>query len=793
MDIQNKPEEEMRPPRPQIPDYLINALSDHGIKEEEIDFFVQSDLSLSRLRCDVFIVSTVTDICVLSGVIGVRSTKKSIFSGLKNAETFFTETEFNKYAKEDYSKIAYEDQSSSGALVGTDEDGVSKVLAYATNALKDSLINFADYIGGEIGDHDEPHEEFRQDDGHGHHRHGPGMPPPPPPISGDAFCPKCGRKYKDVRRRYCPYCTDRTAVVKRLLQFVFKYRVKVIILILILLSSSALSIVAPYVSSGFYYDQVLDKAGKFYGQLILVLGLIISTRLLTMVTNIISNIVSARIAAHIKFDLKNVIFAAIERLSLRFFSDKQTGALMTQVNRDADSIYWIISDCIPFMIVTGVQVIAIAVIILVMKPILALMYFITLPFLYIAQKKMYQTLHKMHGMRFQSSRKMNAQISDTINGMRVVKSFSQEKDESARFSKVSHSAAVANKNASTYSNTVTPILELLIIAAQLAVTGVGGYFVIKGQLTYGMLLTFMAYMSMIVDPLFRMIGMTSQIADGIAAMSRLCDIMDAESDIVDPDEPVKCEKLSGQIDFDHVDFGYNKARLVLKDVDFHVPSNHILGIVGHTGAGKSTLANLLLRLYDADRGEVKIDGVSVKDLPQQTIKQSISIVSQETYLFIGTILDNIRYANPNATLNEVIRAAKISGAHDFIVKLPDAYQTVIGLGKRELSGGEKQRLSIARAILHDPSILILDEATAAMDTQTERKIQEALEILVEGRTTVMIAHRLSTLRNADSLIVLKDGEICERGTHEELIRAKGEYFKLYSLQLAALKNVGVEG
>jgi ATP-binding cassette subfamily B protein len=241
-----------------------------------------------------------------------------------------------------------------------------------------------------------------------------------------------------------------------------------------------------------------------------------------------------------------------------------------------------------------------------------------------------------------------------------------------------------------------------------------------------------------------------------------------------------------------VSFSYVENHKVIDDISFQVPAGTTLGIVGHTGAGKSTLANLLTRLYDANEGEVLIDGINVKDLSFETLRRSVAIVSQETYLFRGSILENIRYACPDATNEQVIAAAKIASAHEFIVKYPDGYHTQVGFGNKELSGGERQRVSIARAILKNPRILILDEATAAMDTQTERQIQEALNRLTKGRTTIIIAHRLSTLRDADNLIVIENGKMPRAEPQKNCSRKKGVYFKLYKMQAEALKTIGIE-
>ena len=255
--------------------------------------------------------------------------------------------------------------------------------------------------------------------------------------------------------------------------------------------------------------------------------------------------------------------------------------------------------------------------------------------------------------------------------------------------------------------------------------------------------------------------------------------------------PIRVKELKGEIVLDNVTFGYEENRDVLKHITLKVEAGKMLGIVGKSGAGKSTLANIITRLYDAKSGKIYIDGVNIRDMAFEDLRKNIAMVSQETYIFKSTIFDNIAYANPAADKKTVLKAAIAAGAHDFICKLPDGYDTIVGTGGRSLSGGERQRLSIARAILADPKILILDEATAAVDTETERKIQEALSMLIKNRTTLSIAHRLSTLRDADELIVLEDGQIVEQGTHAELIKQKGTYFKLFQIQTKALAMRGI--
>jgi ATP-binding cassette subfamily B protein len=272
---------------------------------------------------------------------------------------------------------------------------------------------------------------------------------------------------------------------------------------------------------------------------------------------------------------------------------------------------------------------------------------------------------------------------------------------------------------------------------------------------------------------------------------RIFEILDAKSEVVEKPNPVRLPEMKGDIVLENVTFGYEENRDILKNISLRVEAGKMLGIVGRSGAGKSTLANLITRLYDTKSGKILIDGINVRDMAFSDLRKNIAMVSQETYIFKATIFENIAYANPNADKEEVLKAAIASGSHDFICKLPEGYDTVVGTGGRSLSGGERQRISIAGAILANPRILILDEATAAVDTETERKIQAALTELIKNRTTLSIAHRLSTLHDADELIVLDNGVIAEKGTHKELIKQKGTYYKLFQIQTKALAMRGL--
>ncbi len=671
--------------------------------------------------------------------------------------------------------ISVEELLSSGRLIARrGEENAPILIAAFTNFCKESMFLFAKYankiaMGEELVIDEKDDPSTKQ-------------------------CPKCGLRYPDLNRRICPHCMEKGKLFRRFSVFLMRYRVSILITMLSLAAMTALSILAPYLSSGFFYDEVINGAGKFAGEILLVLGLIISTRLLKTLVTMVNNYVTSRIAAKMVFDLKKTIFSAIERLSLGFFTGRQTGGLMTQINEDANTIYSFFCDGVPYMLINIVQVIVLAVLLFMMQPMLALVSLITVPAFLLFVKWMYRRQRMYHARRFAGSKQMNSFLADVFSGMRVVKAFSKEDVEISRFTVKNKNLATSEKKLALFSNYGWPVAHQLLYLGNIVAWGLGGWMIISGTggMTYGTLLTFIAYMNMIYSPLEFFVHFFDMTADCSNALQRLFEIMDAEPDVAEKENPERPEHLGGSVEFENVSFSYQKGRKIIDNVSFDVPDGHVLGIVGHTGAGKSTLANLLMRMYDVEEGEIRIGGYPVKDLELATLYRNIAIVSQETYLFMGTILENIRYARPDATFEEVVEAAKCAGAHDFIMKLPDAYDTRIGFGYQDLSGGERQRVSIARAILKNPKILILDEATAAMDTATERKIQEALAELIKGKTTIMIAHRLSTLRDADELVVIEHGKVAERGTHRELLeKEEGVYKKLFTLQEEALKSAGI--
>ncbi|MGL5632013.1 MAG: ABC transporter ATP-binding protein, partial [Azovibrio sp.] len=381
-------------------------------------------------------------------------------------------------------------------------------------------------------------------------------------------------------------------------------------------------------------------------------------------------------------------------------------------------------------------------------------------------------------------------LADTIPGIRVVKAFAQEKREVARFREANNRNLVVNDKVNFLWSLFTPTVTLLTEIGLLVVWGFGIWLVSDGQITVGVLAAFLAYISRFytrLDSMSRIVSVTQKAASGA---KRIFDILDHTSSVPEPTHPRQLNEVKGQISIQRVGFRYG-SRTVLHGVDLEIRPGEMIGLVGHSGSGKSTLVNLICRFYDVSEGGILIDGIDIRNLPVAEYRKHIGLVLQEPFLFFGTIAENIAYGKPDATREEIIAAARAAHAHEFILRLAHGYDSLVGERGQALSGGERQRISIARALLIDPEILIMDEATSAVDTETEREIQAALDNLVQGRTTIAIAHRLSTLHKADRLVVMDRGQIVEIGPHETLMEQQGAYFRLYQAQTKQLEEAAL--
>ncbi len=755
-----------------IPQYIFEILASKGIDAKQIYLMTYCDMDCKHNYCDTYLIATKESLYVISGTESL-SAKEGIGKGLN---MHWNEISFREYKMEEIKNIHVEELLSTSRLTAKNEQEEYIFLSAMTNFCKGNAGLFVKYFNKlQKGDIESPDFEIDPED-----------------DPSKNCCPKCHMRYPDRNRKICPRCMEKGKLYTRFGMFLLKYKKELVVLLLSLVMLTATSILVPYFSKGFFFDNVLDEGGALYGQVLLAVGIVVATQILSQIADMINGYISTKIAAKVVYDLKNTIFGAIEKLSLRFFNGRQTGGLMTQVNNDSNTIYSFFCDGIPYFLINIVQVTVLCIILFVMSPLLAVMSLVTVPIFFVLLRRTYGTSKKLNAIKYSGNRGMNSQLSDVLGGIRVVKAFAKENEEIERFHGRNERAAMGNQKLALFNNYAYPSIGYILYMGNIIALGVGGYMVMKGKMTYGDLITFTAYVNMIYSPMTFFSNMINWSAGCTNALQRLFEIYDTEPEITEKPDAISPEKIEGHVEFRNVDFGYTKHKKVIDNVSFEVEAGHILGIVGHTGAGKSTIANLLMRLYDCDDGGIYIDGINVKDMSFASLYENIAIVSQETYLFIGSILDNIRYAKPDATYEEVVHAAKCAGAHDFIMRLPDAYDTKIGFGNKDLSGGERQRVSIARAILRDPKILILDEATAAMDTKTEKMIQNALAELTKGKTTIMIAHRLSTLRDADKLIVIERGKVAEEGTHAALLEIEdGVYNRLYTLQAEALKNAGI--
>ena len=428
-----------------------------------------------------------------------------------------------------------------------------------------------------------------------------------------------------------------------------------------------------------------------------------------------------------------------------------------------------------------------------LDPLLAFVSIMLMPALVIISYRMMPHLWHYYGKRHRANRSLRGEMNESIVGARVVKAFGQQEQEMTRFSKNNKRVRISELDIARYDNRFFALYASVENIISFLVWAVGGAMFIAGSnIELGLVLTFSGYVGQLKGPLEFMSRIIRWYTNCMNSAQRMFEIIDAVPEVKEAANPVRPETLHGEIELKNVTFGYEAHKPILKDISFHVNAGEVFGIVGRSGAGKSTLVNLISRLYDVQEGEILVDGINVKQYGFRELRKNVAMVSQETYIFMGTVAENIAYARPDATIEEIIKAAIQANAHDFICKVPMGYNTLLGSSSRSLSGGEKQRISIARAILADPKILILDEATSAVDTETELAIQKSLERLEKGRTVLSIAHRLSTLRNATHLIVLDDGRLTESGTHQELLEKKGTYYKLSELQTKALAMRGIE-
>lgn len=582
------------------------------------------------------------------------------------------------------------------------------------------------------------------------------------------------------------------AVVRRLLSYLRPYRREFFIGLGSASLWTAFSLLPPYLT-GAILDQALlpysrgqlaasEAASRGWWLLLAILGafllreaaLWIRLRTLTLVGEYVAR------------DLREHLYDHLHRLSVHFFSKNQTGSIISRVSSDTDRIWDFIAFGVAEFTLSMLMVVGLGVVLLILDWRLGLILILPVPLVFAFLFWMGRKLHRIFLRVWNKWSEMTAVLSDTIPGIRVVKAFNRADFERSRFNKRNEAVLTESIHILKVWTSHWPVIALVVDALTVIVWSMAIPRLTGGAwpgLSPGTFVAFLLFLGMFLGPLEQFGFLTRMLNRSISSAHRVFEILDTEPDIVSKPDAVRLEPLRGYIQFDNVIFGYDPVRQILKGVSFEAAPGEMIGLVGPSGAGKTTVINLIARFYDINGGRLLVDGTPIADLELGHYREQIGMVMQDPYLFHGSILNNIRYGRQEASTEEVVAAAQAANAHDFILKLPNGYDTVVGERGHTLSGGERQRVSIARAILHNPRILILDEATSSVDTETERKIQEAIDRLIAGRTVFAIAHRLSTLRKASRLLVMKDGLIVESGTHEELLRQpEGLYRRLHEMQ-----------
>ncbi|MDI9856004.1 ABC transporter transmembrane domain-containing protein [Comamonas sp. 17RB] len=597
---------------------------------------------------------------------------------------------------------------------------------------------------------------------------------PLPPDSDE--CPACARQQ-------APQTS--TWVLLRLWRFAKPYQGQLLLGFLLTLATTAAQLVAPYLTIPLM-DKILipfqngEKIDQ--GLVAFYLGALLLSALLAWLLGWARTFVLAKVSERIGSNLRTTTYNHLLNLSVDYYGSKRTGDLMARIGAETDRINLFLSLNALDFATDVLMIVMTSVILFSINPWLALVTLVPLPFI----AWMIHTVRDRLRTGFEKIDRVWSEVTnvlaDTIPGIRVVKAFAQEKREADRFADANLVNLQANDKVNKTWSVFTPTVTLLTEIGLLIVWGFGIYLVAGGSITVGVLTAFIAYIGRFytrLDSMSRIVSVTQKAAAGA---KRIFDILDHVSNVPDPVNPVKLPgKARGAITMEDVGFRYG-SRAVIKHLDLQIQPGEMIGLVGHSGSGKSTLVNLICRFYDVSEGSIQLDGVDVRRMAVSDYRSNIGLVLQEPFLFFGTIAENIAYGKPDATREEIVAAARAAHAHEFILRLPHGYDSLVGERGQGLSGGERQRISIARALLIDPRILILDEATSAVDTETEKEIQKALDNLVQGRTTIAIAHRLSTLRKADRLVVMDRGEIVEVGPHDELMALKGHYFRLYDAQ-----------
>ncbi len=565
----------------------------------------------------------------------------------------------------------------------------------------------------------------------------------------------------------------------RLFSYLYKEEKTIPLIIVLMLLNIACTLTTSYLLRPLINDYILPKR---FNEFPYILAILAGVYLLGVIAVYLQNRFLVHLGQNTVTKLRQELFEKMERLPIRFFDSKRHGDLMSRYTNDMDRISDVLTDSLAELFVSSLMLVSIFAIMIYISPLLTLIVAITIPLMYLAVRK----IVKRSKFYFQKQQKsvgiLNAYIEEMITASSVIKVFNHEEKIKKDFRILNDQLNKEAKKAQLYSGMMMPLMQNFNTLNFVFITIIGGFLALNKLLDVGGLASFIQYSRRFGGPINQLATMYNNLQSALASAERVFELLDDQPETEDLSDSITLKTIKGDITFDHVVFGYKPDKTILKSVSFHITGGSKVALVGPTGAGKTTIFNLLPRFFDCDSGDIKIDNHSIYQLKRQNLREKITLVLQDTHLFTGTIMENIRFGQPNASDEEVIQAAKTATAHSFIQNLPNGYQTYLDNDGSNLSQGQRQLLNIARAAIANPQILLLDEATSNIDSQSEALIQKGLYQLMEGRTTLIIAHRLSTVRSVDKILVIRQGEIAEEGTHEELIAQNGLYHSLYNEQ-----------
>ncbi len=745
-------------PIPRAAEEVLNAMLEDG---DDVLFAIVGDLSKNGRYCETALFFTKEKVVSFDGKPG--ESKCYLFSEIKNVE-----------AKRMYGNAV---------LSAEMQDGKREIFfryTYSIAALCDAAALFINHVRDGANIHDEV------------------------AVMGVVFeralsvCPKCGRTLLNSGAE-CIMCRSKKKIIKKLSVYVLPQMKVMILCILLSLFTTAMALVPPIIT-GFIVDEVFPTgAGSGFGPLIALKKAIGADNPQTLLTVLILALFAVYLLQHLVGTirqyfmrsigdkavaaLRNDIYRKAQHLPMRFYDKTSTGSVINRISSDSSTLQQFVLRITQEAVVHFFQLIGIVVIMMVLNPVMTLLSLIPVVFIVIATRVFSKKIRPYYHRIWRRWSSVVSTLSDTIPCIKVVKSFTGEDRTAKKFEDKNNDWLEMDLKIGKLATAFPHVIAFLVSCGSLFIWAFGGNRVLDGDPAYsaGLIVSFISYASMFYNPVTFFANLSDSFQSALASTEKILDILEAEPES-QAESYVVPDKLQGKIEFLHVGFSFDRTKKVLDDVTLTINPGEVVGIVGTTGSGKSTLVNLLMRFYDGYSGEILVDGHNIKNFDLSAYRSQIGYVQQEPTMFSDTIYNNIAYSNPDATVDDVIHAADIANAHGFIARQPDAYDTMLGERGVGVSGGEKQRISIARAVLMSPSILIFDEATAAVDSETEHLIQEAIDRLIQGKTTLMIAHRLSTLRRANRIIVVDGGRIIENGSPEELMAKKGKYYKLVQIQ-----------